>query len=152
MGGLKKMQENEVLYIHASTIRVRYSETDSMGVVYNSHYLTWFEVARTEICRKFGTTYKEWEQKGYGLPVVEAYCRYKRSAVYDDEVFLFCRTPIETIKPHSVIFEYRAQLEDGALLAEGWTKHAFVSKEGKVIKRDNQFQIWLQEEARKAGH
>lgn len=136
-------------YALAATLRVRYSETDRMGIVYNANYLSWFEVARTEYCRKFGLTYREWEEKGFFLPVSEAYCRYKSPARYDDIVHLYCRAPIDKIKPHSIVFEYIARLESGILLAEGWTKHAFVDSSGKLYRKNNDFQQWLLNETGK---
>ena len=83
------------------------------------------------------------------LPVVEAHCRYKHPARYDDIVYLYCRTPIEQIKPQSILFEYRILLDDTQLMAEGWTKHAFVDPAGKVFRRENPFQSWLLQEAKK---
>ena len=130
-------------------LRVRYSETDQMGVVYNGNYLTWFEISRTELCRNFGTTYREWEDRGFMLPVVEAHCRYKRPARYDDLVSLYCRAPAEHIKPQSVLFEYQLWLDDERLIAEGWTKHAFVDREGKLFRKEHRFQSWLLQETEK---
>jgi acyl-CoA thioester hydrolase len=121
-----------------------------MGIVYNANYLVWFEMARTEYCRNLGKTYREWEAQGYYLPVVESYCKYRSPAKYDDVVTLCCRAPAEQIKPHSIMFEYRVKVED-ELLAEGWTKHAFVNPEGKVYRKNNQFQLWLLEGAGKHG-
>ena len=134
-------------YIRTGTLRVRYSETDRMGIVYNANYLSWFEVARTELCRCFGRSYRQWEEQGYMVPLVEAHCVYKSPARYDDVIILYCRTPIESIKPHSVVFEYRITMEDDKLLAEGWTKHAFVNGDGKVYRKNNEFQEWLLTEA-----
>ncbi|MDR3281147.1 MAG: acyl-CoA thioesterase [Synergistaceae bacterium] len=136
-------------FMQTGAIRVRYSETDKMGVVHNANYLSWFELARTELCRNFGKPYKGWEIQGYYLPVIEAHCNYKYPATYDDVVLLFCRVPVEQIKPHSVLFEYRAMLDPDRLLAEGWTKHAFVNAESKIYRKNNLFQKWLLEEAEK---
>jgi acyl-CoA thioester hydrolase len=125
---------------------VRYSETDKMGIVYNANYLTWFEVARTEYCRGFGKSYRGWEAQGYFLPVIEVNCNYKFPASYDDVVRLFCRAPRDHIKVHSIVFEYRVMADQDVLLAEGWTKHAFVNVEGKVYRKENKFHQWLLEE------
>lgn len=130
-------------YLEASRLRVRYSETDQMGIVYHANYLPWFEVGRTEFCRALGRVYSEWEAKGYLLPLSEAHCRYRSPARYDDVVVILCRAPLEEIKPHSVLFEYRVELEDGKLLAEGWTRHAFVRPDGRLYRHDNEFQRWL---------
>ncbi len=136
-------------FMFTIALRVRYSETDKMGIVYNANYLSWFEISRTEFCRIFGMTYREWEERGIMLPVVEAHCRYKHPARYDDIVHLYCRTPLEQIRPQSILFEYQAWLDDAQLLAEGWTKHAFVDETGKVFRRKNPFQSWLLQEAKK---
>jgi len=136
------MEKNEDSFVKSGTIRVRYSDTDMMGIVYNANYLIWFEIARTEYCRNLGKTYREWEAQGYFLPVSESYCKYISPANYDDMVELFSRAPIEHIKPHSILFEYRVMVE-GRLLAEGWTKHAFVNQDGKIWRKNNQFQLWL---------
>jgi acyl-CoA thioester hydrolase len=142
------MAKDDDSFVQTSTVRVRYSETDKMGIVYNANYLVWFEIARTEYCRNLGKTYRGWEAQGYYLPVTESYCKYRFPANYDDSVALYCRAPIEHIKPHSIMFEYRVMVES-ELLAEGWTKHAFVNAEGKLYRKNNQFQLWLLEEA---GH
>src|SRR5215472_8727860 len=70
----------------ATTVRVRYADTDQMGVVYYANYLVWFEVARTDLLRTLGWTYREMEDTGVFLPVIEAHCEYRRPARYDDEV------------------------------------------------------------------
>ena len=67
-----------------STVRVRYAETDKMGVVYYANYFVWFEVARAELLRSLGWSYREMEHAGVALPVIEARCAYHRSAQYDD--------------------------------------------------------------------
>lgn len=129
-------------YTHATTIRVRYSETDQMKIVYNANYLDWFEIARTELCRKYGRPYTEWEAAGLMLPVVEAYCRYKSPARYDDEIELWAR--ITDVRRHSVKFEYRVILaENGKLLAEGWTKHGCTDAAGKLYKSEHPFYLWV---------
>ena len=87
-------------YTLAAKIRVRYSETDQMKIVYNANYLDWFEVTRTELCRGWGRPYTEWEENGLMLPVVEAYCRYKHPACYDDEIELWGR--VSDLKVHSI--------------------------------------------------
>ena len=140
------MAKNGDSFVQTGTVRVRYSDTDKMGIVYNANYLVWFEVARTEYCRNLGKTYREWEDQGYFLPVTESYCKYLSPSVYDDMVALYSRAPVEHIKPHSILFEYRVMVES-KLLAEGWTEHAFVNEEGKIWRKNNQFQLWLIREA-----
>ena len=118
---------------HTAVIRVRYSETDKMGVAYHGRYLDWFEVGRNEYCRQSGKSYLEWEADGIMLPVVEAHCRYKSSLRYDDEAEI--ETRISKLSRVSVEFSYRViNKSTGKLAAEGYTKHAFVDLEGKLLK------------------
>lgn len=129
-------------YKLAATLRVRYSETDKMGVVYNANYLDWFEVARTELCRLWGVPYTEWENDGLMLPVVESHCRYKHPALYDDQVQLWCR--VAEVKIHSVTFEYRIlRTNDYKLIAEGWTKHGCTNREGRLYRSEHPFYLWM---------
>ena len=138
--GVLQMAQNE--YRLAATIRVRYSETDKMGVVYNANYLDWFEIARTELCRAWGVPYAKWEDDGLILPVVESRCRYKYPARYDDQIQLWCR--VSEIKIHSVTFEYRIlRAVDYKLIAEGWTKHACMNSEGRLYKKEHPFYLWM---------
>ena len=86
-----------------TSLRVRYAETDQMGVVYHANYFVWFEVARTDLLRARGWTYREMEQAGVSLPVIEAHCEYRRPARYDDEVDIAATarvaSPAERIRP-----------------------------------------------------
>jgi len=127
---------------HSTLIRVRYSETDKMGIVNNANYLNWFEVARTDFCRKLGKSYLEWESEGTCLPVVEAWCRYKNPAFYDD--LLRIDVQVSELKRFSLTFSYRlGKEEDATLVAQGWTKHAIVDQKGKLIKGSNPFMDWI---------
>ena len=129
----------------AAVIRVRYSETDQMKVVYNANYLDWFEVTRTELCRKWGGAYTEWEARGIILPVVEAYCRYKHPAKYDDEIELWGR--VTDLKFYSVRFEYKVKRKsDGKLIAEGWTVQGCADANGMLLKKENPFYLWIKNE------
>lgn len=117
---------------HRTTIRIRYEETDRMGVVYYANYFVWFEIARTEYFRKRNLSYRELEEKkGLYLMVVDAYCDYKAPATYDDLVF--AETTMESIKNTSLQFVYKI-FRDSALLATGRTTHVFTNKSGKPIK------------------
>jgi len=137
-GAGDKMQKFEL----AATIRVRYAETDRMGIVYNGNYLSWFEIARTELCRNWGKPYSYWESCGIMLPVAESYCRYKQPARYDDILQLWCG--VKELKPYSIKFCYRIILQDkSALLAEGWTKHAFTDASGQLLKTEHEFYSWI---------
>jgi len=129
-------------YTLASTIRVRYSETDQMGVVYYANYLDWFEVARTEFCRLMGIPYSKWEEDGLILPVVESHCRYKHPARYDDQIQLWCR--ITDVRIYSVTFEYRLlRASDYKLIAEGWTKHGCTDCKRRLYKKEHPFYKWI---------
>lgn len=112
-------------------IRVRYQETDQMGVVYYGNYFTWFEVGRTELLRSTGSSYREMEQEGVFLPVVEATCHYKSPARYD--ALLTIKTSISKLSVARIIFAYNLLGEDGRLVVEGATTHAFVNAEGRPL-------------------
>lgn len=125
-------------HVFHETIRVRYGETDKMGVVYYANYLTWFEVARSGVCRSMGYPVPDIERDGLILPVVEAKCRYKRSARYDDLIRI--ETTITELKSHSMSFAYRVvREEDGILLAEGMTRHGFCDHAGKLVRNPQPF-------------
>jgi acyl-CoA thioester hydrolase len=117
--------------MNKTEIRVRYQETDQMGVVYNANYFVWFEVGRTSLCRSLGVSYREMESQGVALPVVEARCRYRKPAVYDDLVIV--ETIITNLTPVRIQFSYRI-LRDEELLVEGETSHAFTTRAGKLLK------------------
>jgi acyl-CoA thioester hydrolase len=104
-------------------IRVRYAETDQMGVVYHSNYIIYFEIGRTEAMRQAGITYAELEKRGYALAVIETLCRHKGSAKYDDE--LTVRTWLREVSKTRMRFEYEVRRHD-ALLATGHTVLAFL--------------------------
>ncbi len=116
-----------------SRIRVRYAETDQMGVVYHANYFVWFEVGRTGLLRDSGWSYREMEAEGIGLPVIEAHCDYRQPARYDDE--LEVRTKGVLISPVRVEFTYDLiRLIDGASLATGRTVHAALDREGRPCR------------------
>ena len=129
---------------NTAAIRVRYSETDKMGVAYHGRYLDWFEVGRNEYCRQSGKSYLEWEAEGIMLPVVEAHCRYKSSLLYDDEALI--ETTVTKLTRVSVEFSYKVfNKATGKLAAEGYTKHAFVDLEGKLLKSGCALEQYLRE-------
>lgn len=109
--------------VSETRIRVRYAETDQMGVVYHSNYFIWFEVGRVDLLRQFGFTYREMEQEdGCYIAVVDARCRFKAPARYDDEIVI--RTQLKNVRESLIHFAYEAVREsDGTLLAEGETMH-----------------------------
>ena len=119
-------------------VRVRYAETDQMGVVYHANYLVWMEVGRVEFCRSRGHRYRDLEAAGILLTVVEANCRYLAPAFYDDEIII--RTTIEQATPRLVRFGYQILSSDsGRLLAEGYTKHVFCGRDHRATKLPKQF-------------
>ena len=129
---------------HTTTTRVRYGETDKMGVAYYGRYMDWFEMGRTEYCRMSGKDFSEWEKEGILLPVVEAHCRYKSSLFYDDEIEI--EAYIKELKTVSVIFGCRIFRKDGhKLAAEGYTKHAFTAPDGKLLREGNALERRLRE-------
>jgi acyl-CoA thioester hydrolase len=116
-----------------SSVRVRYAETDKMGVVYHSNYLIWFEIGRTDWLRDTGWTYREMEAEGIQLPVIEAHCEYRQGARYDDDVEITTRA--KKLSPVRVQFDYQAiRRPDGATLATGHTVHATIDREGRPIR------------------
>lgn len=118
--------------INETTIRVRYAETDQMGIVYHANYFSWFEVGRTEFFRALGMNYKALEEKEILLPVIDVGCKYIISAKYDDEVII--KTKLKKLKGVKIQFDYEIYRKvDNSLLAEGYTIHAFVSKDLKPV-------------------
>ena len=112
-------------------VRVRYAETDQMGVVYHANYLVWFEIGRVELMRQQGLVYKRIEiEEGVGFAVVEATARYKAPARYDDE--LIVETRVAMVRGSIVRFAYRImRAEDHHLLCEGETVHVVVGRDMK---------------------
>jgi len=119
--------------IHRTTFRARYGETDQMGVIYHPNYYVYFELGRTEFLREAGgMSYREMEEMGIMLPIVETHCKYKIPARYDDELVVMTR--IKDITVARITFAYQLiRKEDEAILAEGETTSAFTDKEGRPI-------------------
>lgn len=116
-----------------STLRVRYAETDRMGVVYHANYLVWFEVGRTDLLRGLGWTYREMEESGVMLPVIEAHCEYRRPARYDDEIEV--RTTGRLLSPVRLEFTYDVVLaRDGTTAVVGMTRHAALGMDGRPCR------------------
>jgi acyl-CoA thioester hydrolase len=119
--------------VHRCICRVLYGDTDSGGVVYYANYLRYFEQGRTEFMRDHLSSYRELEERGYILPVVECCSRYKASAAYDD--LLLIETALVEVKPVSCRFNYRIlRQSDQKLLALGYTVHAAVDRKGKLAR------------------
>jgi acyl-CoA thioester hydrolase len=115
----------------STTFRVRYAETDQMGVVYYANYFIWFEVGRTDFCRQRGFAYRDMEeQDGLYIIVAEARCRYKAPARYDDEVEV--RTYLKDVRKRVLVFGYEIyRVASDELLAEGETVHVITNREGR---------------------
>jgi acyl-CoA thioester hydrolase len=118
--------------VNETRLRVRYAETDQMGVVYHSNHFIWFEVGRVELLRQLGFSYREMESlDGRFIAVAEAKCRYRAPARYDEEVVV--RTELKNVRDSVVHFSYELRrAADGALLAEGETTHIVTDIELKV--------------------
>jgi acyl-CoA thioester hydrolase len=117
--------------VSEARVRVRYAETDQMGVVYHSNYLIWFEVGRVELIRQMGLDYKQMEEEdGCGISVVDVHARYRAPARYDDELVI--ETRLLAARGAVVKFGYRIlRVGDGVLLCEGETMHVCVGKDMK---------------------
>ena len=117
---------------HETEIRVRYAETDKMGIVHHSNYLIWFEAGRSDLCRARGFSYKEMEERDDALMVVaESYVRYKSPAFYED--ILHIRTRVAEVRSRSIRFIYEVfRPADNAVIAEGETLHVVTDKTKKV--------------------
>jgi acyl-CoA thioester hydrolase len=118
--------------VNETRLRVRYAETDQMGVVYHSNHLIWFEVGRVELMREMGFSYRDMEREdGCFIAVAEVTCRYRAPVFYDEEVIV--RTRLKTVRESVIIFSYElARAGTGALLAEGETTHIVTDSKMKV--------------------
>jgi acyl-CoA thioester hydrolase len=122
--------------VHQTTYRVLYGDTDAAGVVYYANYLRFFEKGRTEYMREMVLTYRDIENQGLILPVIESYSRYKAPAAYDD--LLIIETSLVELKNVSCRFNYRIYRNDSdnskTLLTKGYTVHASVNRNGKLTR------------------
>ena len=112
-------------------VRVRYAETDQMGVVYYSNYLVWFEVGRGELCRRRGFNYAKLEASGYRLVVTDAHCHYRSSARYDESITV--RTWLKEVHKRLITFGYqilRKYHDKEEIIAEGETRHLCLGSNG----------------------
>ncbi len=120
-------------HFHEARLRVRYAETDQMGVVYYANYIVWMEVGRVEYCKSVGFNYRDMERDdGVLLAVIEAHCRYLAPARFEDEVIV--KTWIEEANPRTVRFGYEMRLADGRTIATGETRHLFVGRDFKRLR------------------
>jgi len=120
-----------VPYVHVSELRVRYVETDRMGVVYHANYLAWCEIGRTEYIRSGGMTYRELEERGVALAVADATIRYHAPARYDDLVRV--ETTLSDVRSRSVTFDYViSRVDDGARLVSASTRLVSLDRDGRA--------------------
>jgi acyl-CoA thioester hydrolase len=126
------MNSNHPHAVNETRLRVRYAETDQMGVVYHSNHFIWFEVGRVELLRQMGFSYRDMEsQDNCFIAVAEAKCRYRAPARYDDEVLV--RTELLNVRDSVVHFGYELRrAADGLLLAEGETTHIVTDSAMKI--------------------
>ncbi len=122
---------SKITSVNETRIRVRYAETDQMGVVYHANHFIWFEIGRVELLRQLGFNYKDMEREDdCFIAVVDAQCRYKAPVHYDDEVIV--RTRLKHVREKVVRFAYELRnASNGALLAEGETTHIVANAEMK---------------------
>ena len=128
--------------VSKTKIKVRYVETDQMGIVHHSNYFVWFEVGRTEFIKELGIKYSDMENMGVLLPLIESGCEYKRGARYEDEIVI--STSVTLITPIRMEFKYDIIREnDDKLLAKGFTKHVFVNTNLKPINVKKKYpELW----------
>jgi acyl-CoA thioester hydrolase len=130
----RKTNQKTIAVVNETRIRVRYAETDQMGVVYHANHFIWFEVGRVELLRQFGFSYKDMEQEDdCCIAVVDARCRYNTPVHYDDEVMV--RTYLKRVREKVLQFGYELlKGETGELLAEGETTHVVANSKMKARK------------------
>jgi acyl-CoA thioester hydrolase len=133
--------------VSQTRIRVRYAETDQMGVVYYANFFVWFEIGRVELLRQSGFDYKQMEiDDDCHIPVVEANCRYKSPARYDDELLL--ETSLLTLRRSVIQFGYRLlrpEKEASTLLAEGETTHITVNRSMRPVRLPKKYVAVLEQ-------
>jgi acyl-CoA thioester hydrolase len=113
------------MFVHQTTLRVRYAETDQMGYVYYGQYATYYEVARVEALRSLGITYKVLEEEGTIIPVAENYSKYMRPARYDDVIEI--KAMVNEMPGRRIVFHYELFVGE-QLINTGWTSLAFVDR------------------------
>lgn len=130
---------------HQTTYRVIYGDTDTMGVAYHANYLRWFEIGRTELLRAWGMAYREIEARGVLLPVSEVHCKYKTPAKYDEVLRI-----VATLDPKQkagLKIDYQITSDDGQIIhAQGYTRHAFIDRDGRVMRPPQFFRDLLQQQ------
>ncbi|HLW83853.1 MAG TPA: thioesterase family protein [Candidatus Sulfotelmatobacter sp.] len=125
--------------VNETKLRVRYAETDQMGVAYHSNHLIWFEVGRVELMRQMGFSYRDMEREDcLFIAVAEAHCRYRAPVRYDEEVIV--RTRLKDVRKSVVVFSYElVHAESRARLAEGETAHVVTNADMKVASLPDKY-------------
>lgn len=124
------------MIISTTEIRVRYAETDKMGVAYHGNYMAWFEMARVNMLDELGCPYRDLEAHGYLLPVLEVSVRYRRSVTFDDRVSVEARIARKPSLRIRIDYTLRCR---GTVTAEGFTLHAFVDSNGRPVRPPPEF-------------
>ncbi|HRP01033.1 MAG TPA: thioesterase family protein [Candidatus Kapabacteria bacterium] len=118
-----------IILTNSHEVRVRYADTDKMGYLYNGNYLAFFEVGRTELMRNYGMCYKEIEENGYLLPLIDAYVKYIKPAYYDDLLTISAKLNYDS--GPILKFEYNI-LKNDSIITSGFTTHIFVKSDTQV--------------------
>jgi acyl-CoA thioester hydrolase len=136
--GIRTASYNRTLVSpHTTSIRVRYAETDQMGIVYYANYLVWMEVARVDFCRAIGFHYKDMElDDGVLLAVAESHCRYLSPARFDDEITIV--TTVPDVNRRLASFNYEMTCE-GRKVATGQTRHIFLNRQLRPIRLPDKY-------------
>jgi acyl-CoA thioester hydrolase len=132
------------MYASETQVRVRYGETDQLGIVYHGNYAQYYEIGRVEALRQIGSSYKQLEDSGIAMPVLSMNCTYLKPAYYDD--LLTVRTLIRELPAARMNFEYEIYNEAGKLINKGSTELAFLSRESRrPVKAPEWFTLKLME-------
>jgi len=123
------------MFVNNAELRVRYQETDKMGVVYHSNYFVWFEIGRTEYLRALGYPYERLEKEGIMLPVVECNAKFKKGAIYDDEIVI--KASVQELKGASVILYYEVFRKSTDELSNRYDKTCHNQLASKAYKAQN---------------
>lgn len=140
------------MHIEKTKIKVRYVETDKMGIVHHSNYYAYFEVGRGEYIKNIGMTYSEMESQGLMLPLVESQCKYMEAAKYEDDLII--ETYVDEITSVKIVFNYNVKREsDNRFIAKGRTVQAFVGDDFKIVnlKKKNP-ELWSKMELLSKKH
>ncbi len=126
--------------------RVRYAETDAMGIVHHSSYVAWMEMGRTEFMRAHGFPYRELEEMGVLLPVLELWIRYKQPAHYDDELRISCWAD-ELTRTRILLHYSISRISDERFLCEGTTLHTYMGRDGRPVRITHYPEAWARLQA-----